>query len=77
MGLHINEGTQVSPRQSQDQLNQRGVGSLHSQVQNGLVALDLLGEEWWRSGQSSIRTRSRQPPGVPSTDVCVMEEESG
>lgn len=44
--LHIHEGPKVSPRQAQEQLNQRGVGSLYSQVQNGLVALDLLGGEW-------------------------------
>jgi hypothetical protein len=54
--LHINKGPQVPPWQSQEQLNQRGVGSLYSQVQNGLVALDLLGEEEQRSGQSSIHT---------------------
>lgn len=53
--LHINKGPQVPPRQSQEQLNQRGIGSLYGQMQNGLVALDLLGEEQ-RSGQSSIHT---------------------
>lgn len=30
--LHINKGPQVAPRQSQEQLNQRGVGSLDGQV---------------------------------------------
>lgn len=69
--LHIDEGPQVPPRQSQEQLNQCGVGSLYSQVQNGLIALDLLGEQQQRSGQSSVHTGSWQPSGMPYTDVCV------
>lgn len=70
--LHINKGPQVPPWQSQEQLNQRGVGSLDSQVQNGFVALDLLGEERQRSGQLSIHTRSWQPSRVPYTDIYIM-----
>lgn len=55
--LHIDKGPQVPPRQPQEQLNQGRVGSLDSQVQNGLVALDLLGgEEQQRSGQPSIHS---------------------
>lgn len=71
--LHINKGSQVPPWQSQEQLNQCGVGSLHGQVQNGLVALDLLGEERQRSGQLSVHTCSWQPAGMPHRCVhCVL-----
>lgn len=42
MGLHVDKGPQVSPWQLQQQLNQGGVGSLHSQMKNCLVAFDLL-----------------------------------
>lgn len=52
--LHIDKGPQVSTWQLQQQLNQGGVGGLHSQMKNCFVALDLLrGEERQRSGQSS------------------------
>lgn len=43
--LHVDKGPQVPPWQPQEQLNQGRVGSLYSQVQNGLVALDLLRRE--------------------------------
>lgn len=54
MGLHVDKGPQVPSRQLQQELNQSRVGGLHSQVQNCLVALDLLwGGGWQRSGQFS------------------------
>lgn len=52
--LHVDKGPQVPSRQLQQELNQSRVGGLHSQVQNCLVALDLLwGGGWQRSGQFS------------------------
>lgn len=40
--LHVDEGPQVSLWQLKQQLNQGGIGSLHSQMQNSLIALYLL-----------------------------------
>lgn len=40
--LHVDKGPQVSPRQLKQQLNQGRIGGLHSQMQNCLIALDLL-----------------------------------
>lgn len=40
--LHVDKGPQVSPGQLKQQLNQGRIGGLHSQMQNCLIALDLL-----------------------------------
>lgn len=78
--LHVDKGPQVSPGQLQQQLNQGRVGSLHGQVQNCLVTLDLLREgERQRSRPDLLPWNSefyglpcRPHPGVPYVAVRVV-----